>query len=152
MKKLFNAKSIVAVALLASTVSANATMIRTFLIDAQIEGIMVCQMSAQYALTENPNLSFEKLTNELILPVRHKPNSEGDFIKAGSAEDSALDNVDHAAWHYGRDLVNQQGIKNKKQLDDLCIYGALSNVKQMAIKMGAKDFIDQNPQVFDGIE
>lgn len=144
-------KLILAISLTAS-LSANATMIRTFLIDAQVEGIMICQMSAQYALTENPNLAFEKLINEIILPTRHKPNSEGDFIKVGSKEDTVLDNVDHAAWHYGRDLVNEQGIKDKKQLEDLCTYGALSNVKQMAIKMNAKDFIDQNPQVFGNIE
>lgn len=137
---------------LTASVSVNATMVRTFLIDAQIEGITVCQFATEYTLTGKTNLSFEKVTNELIIPVRHEANSEGDFIKAGSPEDAALDNVDHAAWHYGVDLVKQNGIKDKKQLENLCTYGALSNVKQMAIKMGAKDFIDQNPQVFEGIQ
>lgn len=144
-------KLLVSALLALSSVSAHAVMQRTFLIEAQIEGIVVCQAAIEYSKTGNPNVSFEKVTNELIRPVRAKPNSEGDFIEAGTKLDQALDTVDHDAWYYGLDVAKDKSLSDEN-MKNACVYGSLSNVKHMAIKMGAQDFVDQNPDVFKGIE
>ncbi|ELO4930453.1 hypothetical protein QUR06_000250 [Escherichia coli] len=130
----------------------HATMQRTLLIDAQVEGIVVCETATAFALEPDSKLTFEKVTNDVVVAVRHKVNQEGDTITAGSPEDRILDKVDHDAWHYGVFLVKEKNITDKKQLENFCVYAALSNVKEMAHQIGADDFIQMNPNVFEGIE
>lgn len=132
MKKLITLVAIAA-AIVASPV--NAVMVRTVLIQAQVEFLMTCYAGYD----SEPFQTYAQLFED----GRYSPNPEGDQIPNTTDFRRMFERIDHDAYYIGKD-VKKEGWDKKEG----CRVTMVEYIKKVAHSINADDFIADNPQVF----
>lgn len=127
-------KLMMLLALVCASFSTQAVMVRTVLIQAQMESNLMC-------LAGYDGDSMEKISNFLD-SVRWNKGPEGDQIPQDESYINFFQGVDHNGYWAGKDIKKAGGAK------DVCGDYTIDYIKGLAHRLHADDFIKMNPQVF----